>query len=85
ENVIMSKILQTDGCYEIIDRYTLAMAFIYLKRADVTDYFFTNILSVLAAILLAHKMEEDDGSGRALLQLIHYCLPRGIAKSEKQN
>lgn len=50
ENLVLQKILQYDECYAVIDRFMLAMAFIYLKRANMSDYVFTNIVAILAAL-----------------------------------
>lgn len=51
--------LNYDACCKLADKYLLAMAFVYFKRAGLRSYEY-NRLNFFIALYLAHDMEEDE-------------------------
>ncbi|KAI1309082.1 Speedy protein A [Halotydeus destructor] len=59
QSVDLQLLLENDRCYMVADSYLLAMALVYLKRAnyETNKYTFTNYM---VALYLAHEVCEDD-------------------------
>lgn len=49
----------SDGCAKLVDKYLLAMVYVYFRRADLSTRHYHRI-NFFAALFLAHDMEEDD-------------------------
>ncbi|XP_006799444.1 speedy protein A [Neolamprologus brichardi] len=63
EDDLIKDFLRVDGCYKLTDKYLLAMAFVYFKRAcfTITEYTRKNFF---IALYLANTMEEDEEESR---------------------
>ncbi|XP_040399527.1 speedy protein C [Cygnus olor] len=59
EDDVVQEFLSTDVCYRISDKYLLAMALTYFKRAGLPTAEYTRI-NLFTALYLANDMEEDE-------------------------
>uniref|UniRef100_T1IPZ2 Speedy protein A n=1 Tax=Strigamia maritima TaxID=126957 RepID=T1IPZ2_STRMM len=59
EDKLIAKFLMRDTCYKLVDKYLLAMVFVYFQRARVKKKNYSR-LSFFVGLFLAHDMEEDE-------------------------
>ncbi|XP_017602749.1 PREDICTED: speedy protein C, partial [Corvus brachyrhynchos] len=66
EDTVVQAFLSTDVCCRVSDKYLLAMALTYFKRAGLPTSEYTP-LNLFAALYLASDMEEDEEEPKLLL------------------
>ncbi|XP_065068228.1 speedy protein A-like [Rhopilema esculentum] len=59
DDEIIQDFMWNDGCAKLLDKYLIAMVYVYLRRAKLSTKQY-NCINFFAALLLAHDMEEDD-------------------------
>ncbi|GAB6022107.1 hypothetical protein CHUAL_006250 [Chamberlinius hualienensis] len=65
------RLLNTDVCCRIADKYLLAMVFVYFKRAKLSPMEYTR-RNFFTALFLAHDMEEEDDDAK--VELLRWSL-----------
>ena len=79
EEPIVQQLLNWDKCCLLADKYLLAMALTYFKRAGLRHQQFTPVY-LMVALYLAHDMEEDDLDIK--LDLVRFAMSDSVSDSK---
>ncbi|XP_054168808.1 speedy protein A-like [Oppia nitens] len=79
EEPLVEELLLWDKCCLLADKYLLAMALTYFKRAGLRHQQFTPVY-LMVALYLAHDMEEDDLDMK--LDLVRFAMSDTVTESK---